>query len=202
MRIVLDLDDVLCNFVGAWNQWLFDKGYTETILSRTEIGTYDFYQQFGKEVNDFYLKEPDNSYENLITPFDGSHEFVDWCRSNFDDVMVLSHSASQKTMRAKARFVKTHFDLENIRFSDTKTEKYTFTKGAVLVDDYPYNVLKHVAHNDDYGICFNIKNENGWTTLTNHSDLIQELNPDLGKVWTTSSYFTTKYLLKNLKDAL
>lgn len=198
MKVVLDLDDVLCDFVGTWNQWLFDQGYTEKVLGRYDVPTYDFFQKFGREVNDFYLKDPHHTYRDLINPFDGSVEFVNWCKEQFDDVSVLSHATSDKSRSAKTEFVNTHFGIE-ARFSNSKNEKYNFTDGAVLIDDYPMNVLKHIVHNKKCGICFNINYENGWSTIMNHVDILQQHNPDMTKYWIASDYELTKTILLRLR---
>jgi len=199
MKIVLDLDDVLCNFVGVWNDWLFTKGYTDKVLTRNDILTYDyFYKTFGKQVHDFYLENPHNLYENYILPFDGSYEFIEWCCSTFDDVMVLSYATTKESQEAKAKFVESHFSLKNIMFSSSTIEKYTFTKDCILIDDYPYNVLKHVSMNDSYGICFNRNGENGWSGLHNHLPLLKNIVIDMNKYIDSESYDQTKEIIKGI----
>lgn len=199
MKLILDLDDVLCNFVDSWNQWLFDNGYTEYLLNRLDIKTYDYYMLLGKEVHEFYNKNPEQTYTEWVAPIEGSHQFVEWCHQNFDEVMVLSHASQTDSMAAKKAFVRKHFNIKNIKFSNSIMEKYNFTKGAVLVDDYPLNVLKHIKHNDCHGICINHGKLNAWATLNNHPELVNDFSIDLNKYWEASSYYQIQVILSHLK---
>jgi len=199
MKLVLDLDDVLCNFVGAWNEWLFACVYSPTLLTRQDILTYDHYiKHFNSDVLDFYTKQ--NCYESWVTPFEGSHDFLEWCQQNFDDVMILSHASTEESKEHKTMFVEQNFGFKNIKFSNSKVEKFNFTNGSILVDDYPENVLKHIKNNKMPGVIFNRLNLNAWSTIMNHHNLLKDMDKkDFDNIWYISEYESLKELLLNLK---
>lgn len=200
-KIVLDLDDVLCDFVPTWCKWLYAKGITKTELTRQDIKTYDHFQLFGKEANDFYIKNPDESYNEWINPLEGSHEFVEWCENNFDEVMILSHATHKNSQNAKKAFVRKHFNIKNINFSSSVIEKYNFTQGCILIDDYPLNVLKHVQHNNAHGITFNRDRMNPWSSINCHPEFVNsgdDINFD--KYWELCSYEQIKQVLHMIRS--
>lgn len=200
MKIVLDLDDVLCNFVDAWCNWAYEQKLTPVPITRGDVSTYDyFFKTFGKDAHDFYLKDPYRVYRELVTPFDGSKDFMVWCHENFDEVQILSHATNRHSKICKREFVNKHFDFDNIDFSSSRVEKFNFTKDCILVDDFPTNVLKHVARNNNHGIIFNRNNGNGWAALHKYDELITEEQPDLSKMHYSNSYCETKYLLRTMR---
>jgi hypothetical protein len=155
---------------------------------------------FGEKAHDFYRKNPNETYTDWVSPIEGSHQFVEWCHNNFDEVMVLSYSTQKNSQDAKTAFVRKHFNIKHIKFSNSKVEKYTFTKDSILIDDYPYNVLMHVKHNDSYGICMNHNNQNPWSTIMHHKDIIENHNIKLDKYSTVSSYEGAQRIITAIKE--
>lgn len=201
MKLVLDLDDVLCNFVEMWNVWLHERGYTSTFLRNQDITTYDYYcRYFNREVFDFYQKE--NCYDGYVEPLDGSHLFLEWCEQEFDEVMILSYSSTEHNRKCKKAFVKKHFNFDNIKFSDSKNEKFTFTKGSILMDDYPVNLLQHTINNKNHSILFNKNGNNGWGNYYLHNELVNEMNSDQTYLChTAESYDEAKDILTFIKES-
>lgn len=202
-KIVLDLDDVLANQVESWNIWMYENGFTDKVLTRQDIRTYDHYLVSGYDpsVFDFYKKQ--NCYEDWVVPFDGSHLFLEWCQEEFDEVMILSYATSKKCQTDKKAFVKKHFNFDNIQFSSSKKEKYTFTKDCILIDDYPINVLGHVINNKNHGIIFNKNGENGWSDLIDYRDQTKDMSSsDFKNIYTATSYKEVENLIYKLKGNL
>lgn len=201
-KLVLDLDDVLCTFVSPWCEWLHTEGFTEQKLSTKDITSYDFMQQFGPEVNNFYLENPQHTYDTVQKPLEGSHDLIEWGINNFDEVMILSHASNPRSKEAKRVFVKKHFNIENIKFSDSKKEKYKFLdKDSILVDDYPYNIIPHVMKNNGYGFCLNYKCQNGWCSLDSYKHLIESKKFNSFKYWEVYSYNSLKHIITKLKES-
>jgi hypothetical protein len=195
-RIILDLDNTLCDFIETWLVWLYSEGYADRILTLPEVTTYDFLcRSFGKGASDFYLEDPHFIYGKLIQPYEGSKEFVEWCKENFDEVSILSHADTYKNKEAKSKFVKYNYGITDIQFSNNIIEKYNFTKKCILVDDYPYHILQHINKNNNLGICINLHN-NGWSNINNHLPLIMENNIDMSKFKSAGSYEEIKQIIK------
>ncbi len=203
MKLALDLDDVLCDFVGTWCQWLFTEGISDRLLTRADIDTYDFFHKnFGRKAHDFFLVNPQNLYENMVTPFSGSHDFVEWAKTEFDDITVLTHCQQKDAKAAKTKFIKEQFGLDKIKFSGGSREKHTFLDtDTILVDDYPHNVLQHVAFNDAHGICFNRNGVNGWDGFHKYQYLVDSNPIDHNLYWdSVESYAHLQIILAEIKE--
>ena len=195
INIVCDLDDVLCNFVESWNIWLYENGHTSKILLNEDIHTYDYYiRRFDRKVLDFYQVE--NPYEDRVEPLDGALFFLEWCQEEFDNVTILSYASTEHNKKCKREFVKKHFGFDNIKFSDSKVEKFMFTKNSILVDDYPINLIQHTKNNLNPSILFNYNCKNTWANYYNHPDEIREL----GQVLTSKCHIAENY--EEVKDIL
>lgn len=201
-KLILDLDDVLCDFVSSWCNWLhYEKKWTETLLTPRDIKTYDhFLLNYGSQSHDFFAKDPHSTYTDWVEPLEGSHEFVEWCHNNFDEVQILTHATIIDSQKAKRAFVSKHFNIKNIKYSSSKMEKYNYTNGAILVDDYPLNVLKHIQFNEEHGICFNKDRMNAWSTINCHPEFINNPDINLNKYWEVNSYEQLKQILTLIKE--
>lgn len=198
-KVFLDLDDTLADLVNSWNAWLYENEFTEEKLTKKDITTYDFYiKNFNSSAMDFYKKY--NCYEEWVQPLVGSHLFLDWCEQNFDEVEILSYATTEKCKSDKKEFVKKHFGFDNIKFSDSKNEKYTFTKNSILVDDYPANILPHILNNKCPGIIFNHNNENSWSCLSGYREMTNKFTmDDMKNVWISNDYKSLQDILERLK---
>lgn len=199
-KIVLDLDDVLANLSESWNIWLYENGYTDRIFSLSEIKTYDHYIRIGLHPSIFDFYKVHNCYEEWVEPLTGSHLFLEWCEENFDEVMILSYATTPKCQLDKKAFVKKHFNFDNIHFSSSKKEKYTFTKDSILIDDYPINVLGHVINNKNHGIIYNKNGENGWSDILDYNHITKNMgSSDFKNLHTVASYKEVQNLIESIK---
>jgi 5'(3')-deoxyribonucleotidase len=199
-KIVLDLDDVLANLVESWNLWMYENGYTDRVLTRQDIRTYDHYVNAGYHPSVFDFYKVHNCYEEWVQPLDGSHLFLEWCQETFDEVMILSYAVTRKCQSDKKAFVKKHFNFDNIQFSSSKKEKHTFTKDSILVDDYPVNVLGHVINNKNHGIIYNKNGENGWSDILDYRHETKNMtSSDFNFLFTATSYKEVENLIEKLQ---
>lgn len=198
MKIVLDLDDTLCSFCEPWGEWVYLEGISDRIVSLEEISSYSyFYETFGDRATHFYEHDPLKTYTHFQKPFEGSHEFLEWCQEMFDDVSICSHAESDEACEAKKWFVKKHFNFDNIVFSGRGKSKSYFTdKDSILIDDHPYNLIQHLHQHKAPVICFNKGNRNGWSNLVIHRKMLLKLKPDLTKYYRSDSYDYTKKILE------
>ena len=200
MKLSLDLDSTLCNFCEAWNKWLYLNGYTETILELSDIVSYSYHNEtFGVGCKDFFIKDPTECYTNWISPYEGAKEFIQWCNNNIDDIEILTHADKSETKQAKIQFCEEHLNFTKLRFIDKLHNKYLLLEDRVLVDDYPYHVIKNVSHNNNHSIIFNHKGLNGWSKIEEYSELFNN-DFDYSKIWITKDYSTTKFILERLID--
>jgi hypothetical protein len=165
MKLTLDLDNVLANFVDTWHIWMLREGITTEHLDTNDVKGYDWHKKkFGVEVNKFFINDTFDCYD-MIRPYEGAKDFLRYCMLNFEDVEILSHTCTERSSKAKKKFCQLHLDFDNIKFADSKTDKYLQTEGRVLIDDYPAQVIKHISNNEEFGIVYNHNNSLGWCKL-------------------------------------
>jgi hypothetical protein len=198
MKIILDLDSTLCQFAEAWLQWLFDTGRTETLLNTNDVLTYYHYTEISKDAKKFFRDNPLHLYEHM-KPYPGAAEFINFCKENYQSVSILTHSDDPRTTKAKILFCNEHFDMYHINFVDKVHDKYKHTSGAVLVDDYPFTIINHIAKNETYGIIFDWQRSFGWSKISSYKDLIKEVNPDLSFIHAAWDYEDVKQHLEFIK---
>jgi hypothetical protein len=200
MKISLDLDNVLCDFVATWNIWCYNKGLTKYICSTHEVTSYDWHKRIlGEEVKEFFTNDTYDCYDH-IRPFVGAKDFINYCIGIADDVEILSHSTSEQSSASKLNFCKEHFDFDNVKFSDSTADKYTQTQGRILIDDYPPSVLKHVAYNKSHGIVFDLGQAFGWSKLKDYKDMMFELPINYLRLNTCYNYEDVKKELIYIKE--
>ena len=198
MKVKVDLDDTLCSFCEPWCDWLYINKFTDRLLELKDITSYDFFSKnYGEEARKFFLTDPHFLYGTIIKPFTGAKEFFSSI-SKKHDVEIVTLATKQDTKDAKIKFVQEHFNTDKIKFIEKLNEKYIYTKDSILIDDYPVHIFNHIKHNKKGGIIFN-KNNNGWSKLSNHHDIVDDLIIKSSDLFVSSNYDSLEWLIKNLE---
>lgn len=196
IRLSVDFDSVLVDFMEPWFDWLIHKRITNFKFNASHALSYDWLcKQFGPVVYDYFREDPFETYTK-VQMFPGAKEFLNWCFDNFEHVEIVTHSDQDTTAQAKLDYVKTYFDTKSIKFFSKMDEKFKHTSDSILIDDYPLHCVKHIVHNDRPAILFDWNNNNGWSKLGDYIDLLEELKPDLGFYHKAYDYEQTKNILK------
>jgi hypothetical protein len=139
--IYLDLDDVLCDFVpeayklmGLENPYL--SGYTGTEMSRpTGLTHKEFWRKFNRLATaDWWASLPKLSHAD---------ELIELAEGAADDVAICSRPQFTEACYAgKLRWVREHTNLDLILIQ----QKWRlWRKGAILIDDSPFNIRMFTA---------------------------------------------------------
>jgi len=95
-----------------------------------------------------------------ILPLPGSRKFISKLRNLFD-VRIITHTHRGQNPIEKDKWIKTYFDIDKTSVIHAG-KKWEHTKGSILIDDCPRNVLDHIRINNDKGIIFNHNFDYGW----------------------------------------
>jgi len=158
MRILIDLDDVLCDFEGAacrlhgveveaireirtgWNMVPFLNQITGEPM--TQSGFWKPINEAGSEF-----------WENLEL-HDWAGELLEIVYSLTTDVHVISSpSLDPSSYDGKVRWLKKHFGKNFTNFALTPHKEIFAKKSVILIDDREANVTNFVSHGGD-GIVF------------------------------------------------
>jgi hypothetical protein len=186
-KLILDLDDTLVNFVDNWLSWIHKEGYSTRRYIPSEVEYYTwFIDKFGPNCRDFFLNDPIDCYTNKLVPYRGALSFYKFCERHFD-VEIVTHACKVETEIAKTNFVKHYFGKNvKIRFFSVLEEKVNYIGGSILIDDYPFHVIKHTEINKMPGIIFDYNGRNGWSKLENYINILRDVKSlDLIKYATT-----------------
>lgn len=196
MKITLDLDNLLCNFCDTWNLWIFENNISPVLHVNQEVISYDWHKRiYGDQVKGFFVSDHYDCYDH-IKPYEGAKDFLNYCIKNYEDVEILTHSTDESSSRSKLKFCKEHFDFDNVKYSDSTTDKYTQTQGRILIDDYTPSILNHVAYNKCPGIVFNLNESFGWSGFKGYQYDITALNPEFELLGLAYNYEEVKQILE------
>ena len=188
MKVTIDLDDTLLPFVASWNKWLFETGKVNEIPSTEEVLSWTWHvDTFGTESLEYFLNTPSNPY-NTIKPYTGADEFINHCIKNFEDVEILTSCINENFFKEKLKFCEREFDFDRVIPCYTHSDKFKKTKGRVLIDDYPVQIINHIVHNNSPGIIFNKQQKYGWGKLIDYKNMIAEMTPDMKLLHVASDY--------------
>lgn len=148
MKIYLDYDSTLVNFIDVWVDQINIQ--TEDTISLDEINQFH-HPILGK--HDWLFMEY-NIY-NHITPFEGAIDFVNsLCRHH--DVTILTHTLSELGATWKRNHIDEYFG--DIKAIFTDQPKHIFSNDGILIDDGIHNVIGHVLNSENHAILFNFDN--------------------------------------------
>ena len=195
-KLCCDFDDVLVDFVDSWLKWIHTEGYSikRHIPSDVEYYTW-FIDKFGNNCRDFFLKDPVDCYANKLSAYPGAINFYKFCKRHFD-VEIVTHACKVETELAKTNFAKHFFGKDvKIRFFSVLEEKVNHIAGSILIDDYPFHIIKHAGINKMPGIIFDYNGRNGWSKYKDYRDQIEIDNPGINLIQYATSYEEIKLLL-------
>jgi 5'(3')-deoxyribonucleotidase len=162
MRIALDLDMTLNNMAYTWMTWIQKNIDEYANLSKVRYFGY-LLDAYGEDA-DSYWKNP-AAYDE-IRPLNGAVYFVEQLRMEHD-VFILTHTPEGQKSEVKDAWIKDYFGDIQVVHSQAK---FLHTKDAMLIDDHPTHIQKHVLHNKSgRGVVFNHQGHYGWARqLTSH----------------------------------
>lgn len=184
MNIYVDYDTTLINLIDPWVKWINDK-YKVNITTQDINRWYFLGEVFGKEADNFWKEENHYIDKEVLLPYDGAIDFFKTLQKKYGrkNVKIISSTRDHHT-KDKVAHMAEYFGVDpnsvNIakdnNTSDqndyeiilTSKEKYSYTKGGVLIDDYPLHVLEHIHFNQEPGIVFNYNNRFGWCKESNY----------------------------------
>jgi 5'(3')-deoxyribonucleotidase len=161
VRILLDMDDVLVDFVGgAAALWGLT---TAELLPHWDLGVWDCVPPLGRALHARECTHPDGmGMTEFWRRLDANPYFWDnlrplpWCDSMLavvasftgDWYIVSSPSESPSSWSGKVRWLKNYFGEEFNRFVLTRHKHLLAGPGVVLIDDRESNVLEFTTDRD------------------------------------------------------
>lgn len=146
MRILLDMDGVLVDFVGGA---LAVHGISRTELeSRWPIGTYDIVKPMGLTAEEFWkpINEKGKDFWVELEPMPWIDELVNLVESLTDDWHIASSpSRSAQSYAGKVLWLKWYFGELFDRFVLTPHKHIFACNSAVLIDDQEENVNRFIG---------------------------------------------------------
>jgi len=140
LRILLDVDGVFADFLGATLQLLKDNGYNKNI-SEDDITSWDIVSCVGDDWSNVIESgwRQEGWFEGL-NPYGGSHEAFDKISSLFDEVyFVTAPMPNHKTWaHERISWLKNNFKIKNSQIIITESKHVVF--GDVLIDDSLPNI--------------------------------------------------------------
>ena len=171
MKIYIDYDNTLINLIDPWVVWINNK-YNVNITSNDINRWYFLREVFGKEADDFWRSEKNNHYadKNIFKPNHGANFFLQTMQKKMgeENVFIISSTKNHHILK-KIEHAQYFFGIAKKQFIpvDEDNKKYKVTKGGILIDDYPLNVMEHVCYNQKKGIVFNHNDRFGWGQKSN-----------------------------------
>lgn len=145
MKIYLDYDSTLVNFVDVWIDLINEK--TEDQISLDEITL--FHHPILSKHDWLFLKYP--IYDHVI-PFDGAIDFVQTLQKHHD-VTILTHITDPDGGLVKIPHIRKYFG--DVPIICTGDHKHLFTGDGLLIDDGIHNIQGHVSTHNTPAILFN-----------------------------------------------
>lgn len=200
MKLEIDFDSTIANFIPNWLQWLYDNELSNKLHTTREVLSYDWmFKEFGDEAVNFFNEDPFKCYET-VKPYEGAKEFLTWCCDNYD-TEILTHSWKKETEQAKTKWVQDHIGIDiKLNFCYDLEDKYKkLSKDDLLIDDYPHHVLSHNIYNNGYGIIFDFNEENGWSKIEDYKE-IDDTMFDERKCGYATNYDEVMYLIQRFHN--
>jgi len=171
VKIYIDYDSTLINFIGPWLSWVNNK-YKVTLQSNDINRWYFLGEVFGKEADYFWRSKQYNHYadKTFLQPYQGAKDFFQTMQKQFEEKNVIIISSTKEHHKIeKLEHAQYYFGVKQEQFIpiNGSQEKYTFTKDGILIDDYSLDIMKHVSHNQQKGFVFNYDNKYGWCKKNN-----------------------------------
>lgn len=157
MRILLDMDEVLCDFVGgACRAW----GLTvEEVRQHWQVGQWDIVQPLnrilGIGTEDFWQRiDQTHNFWLYLEPLPWMGQVLELVRTVTDDwAIVTSPSRNPLCCAGKMQWLQRHLGSTFRRFVFTGHKEYLVGPNTVLVDDREATVRKFIEAGSD-GIVF------------------------------------------------
>lgn len=142
MRILLDMDGVLADFVGGMCKV---HRRQDPFIIRDNHGIFDMASIWGINPRDFWKPTRGSEFWAELRPMDGFEELVYYCEDmvGIDNVCIVTSPSSDPTsVVGKVEWLNKHLPRYSRRaFFGSK--KYFFAcEQNILVDDWDYNVSK------------------------------------------------------------
>jgi len=162
-RIFLDMDGVLCNFVGAVAK-LFDTT-EEELYRKWEPGVYPIEEPLGITIEEMWRKvtcEGAFFWANL-KPFSWTKELWGYCNSIASTVILTSPSQDPHSLAGKSMWMNQHLvsrDAVFRKFLVGPAKEFCAAPGHLLIDDSASNCKKFLDGGGDAVLFPQIWNEN------------------------------------------
>ena len=158
MKISLDWDDVLYNLSSLTIDYM-KKRYNKEVTTN-EMNTFNFFESnnYSDIIEDLFNNHKEYSKSSLLK---GANYFyyslADLVHENNIQIVTAS---MPNVIPFKEKYI---LDMLGWKYDIIHSnEKYKYTKGTILIDDAPKNILLHVDKNKNPGIIFDLDSNYGW----------------------------------------
>jgi 5'(3')-deoxyribonucleotidase len=140
MRIFLDMDGTITNFIGHFLRWFEIEGY-----HHNDISYYDHCFEIAPLTKSYYWDEMDDvNFWFRIDPYPWFMGLIDIIRKYDRDYTVLTsmHPNRGKAIKGKYLWLKKYLPLviENGRYAFAINKQWFAHQDAVLIDDYEEHI--------------------------------------------------------------
>lgn len=158
MKVFLDCDCVLCDFIGAQVEYVNTCFGLAIPLEVRDVKGWDYIEREYGAITSKFWKTP-GMYDK-IAPFEDAAWFVEELKRRGHDVWSIT-SSSTNMIGEKTDYIFKNFGIEKHKIIHHWL-KYLFTTDAILIDDYHLNIHAHIVANQSPAIGFNYNGMHGW----------------------------------------
>lgn len=159
--IWLDYDATLVDFGTAWIDWINETLELHQPITIKDSHTWTTLEErFGRIVRRFW--QTPGVYLKSVKPFQCAKEFVHTLQMTYgiENVWIIT-SSNEDMYTEKDYHIHANFGIPLNQIKH-HWEKWRFTNGGILMDDYHKNVHDHVDKIGSSAIAFNLHNMHPW----------------------------------------
>lgn len=158
MKISLDWDDVLYNLSSLTIDYMKKRYNIE--VTTNEMNTFNFFESnnYSDIIEDLFNNPEEYSKSDLLKG--ANYFYYDLANLVHEENIQIVTASMPNVIPFKEQYI---WDILgwNCKIIHSN-EKYKYTKGTILIDDAPKNILFHVDKNKNPGIIFDLDSNYGW----------------------------------------
>lgn len=156
-KISLDWDDVLYNLTSLTIDYMKKRYNIE--ITTNEMNTFNFFESnYSDIIEDLFNNPEEYSKSDLLKG--ANYFYYDLANLVHEDNIQIVTASMPNVIPFKEKYI---WDILGWKCKIIHSnEKYKHTKGTILIDDAPKNILFHVDKNKNSGIIFDLDSNYGW----------------------------------------